>query len=203
VTFNYDVSLERRLVSSLNSIERYRHLAEQFFAPPRILHVYGSLRSIQDSTSSPHDIGTLQWDGSERDSTIGLLEAAYEAGKRIRTMAPDEKSYYQDDITIAKQCIEKATYVYILGYGFDRENSKLIGLAPLLTQTHGKKIIFYTNLSDSARVNKEAAAVFFHDRQAIQNEPQRMIRENVERSVRTVYDAFALDFDAPEGEGVG
>ena len=40
---------------------------------------------------------------TKRIGFLSVRNAGYEAGKRIRTMAPDEKSYYQDDITIAKQ----------------------------------------------------------------------------------------------------
>jgi hypothetical protein len=97
----------------------------------------------------------------------------------------------------ARRAIHDAACVYILGYGFDKNNSIRLGLNESLKyRFQDEKQIYFTNFGDSNRVNRRASWVFFgnpshFDRNlANPNTPPAY-----QRSTRNVYDAFDVDFE--------
>ena len=173
ITFNYDVSLEYELYHSLKAISQFSegNVIEKFFEGDRFLHIYGKIR--QDFTSGIRkgllDILARQImePAFARTSFIEThkefvdgLNIAYEASKTIRTIAPYEKTT-STEIAKARKAIADASCVYILGYGFDDNNSKLLDLYHSLhigQQAQGKTILF-TNFNDHNVVNKKASRV--------------------------------------------
>jgi hypothetical protein len=211
VTFNYDVSLEARLMAALRLIEKFnREDVEMFFDNGRVLHMYGSLRDLSLDTIRPglspilKESLSLGWGENTHLEIIDTLNIAYKASKGIRTIS-DEKGLDKDTIARAEAAIAEARFVYILGYGFDPANSRRLSLdAHLLYDLlkNDRRVIF-TNYGDSNRVNKEASMLFFRSRSRIYSGSQ-LVSANVnseisiERSTKDVYSAFSFDFDSPE-----
>ena len=96
--------------------------------------------------------------------------------------------------------------MYILGYGFDRNNSERLGLSRTLRLDMRNQItykhVYFTNLGDVNRVNKAASKLF--GAPANEFAPGRYIYRSdpfhAEKSVRNCYDAMALDFDEIEAD---
>ncbi|MGB8325158.1 MAG: hypothetical protein WCE52_19535 [Candidatus Acidiferrum sp.] len=132
-----------------------------------------------------------------------LLDTVYEASKSIRTMAPFEKSL-SEDVAKAIEAIREANCVYILGYGFDETNSKLLDVPESLEFNQKSKSVMMTNCEDSNVVNKRASRLMLRRPDAIlAGKPSVMDitispKFYLEKSVRNVYDALALDFDSLE-----
>ena len=214
VTFNYDVSLEYELYRSLKAISQFSegNVIDKFFEGDRFIHVYGKIREdftqdipdttldlfahrIMEGTHSPPNL----LDSREFNT---LLDGSYEASKTIRTIAPHEK-VASGEITKAKKAIKDAKVVYILGYGFDENNSRLLNLHDSLHigKVQGKTILF-TNFNDHNVVNKKASRVITGSpRTMLAGAPEITTTEigsHCEKSRRTVYDALAFDFDSPE-----
>ncbi len=209
VTFNYDVSLETRIVHNLSMIEKFgEQEASKFFWIPRILHVYGCLRSVETHSGGrvpPYPMHGKAWSVANHQFIVDALNLAYEASKRLRTIASEDKDAEMNALSVAREVIEKAKTVYILGYGFDKENSRLLNIDSLLKYDHARpmKRVMFTNYQDSNRVNKEASLLFSGTRGQIFTGSDFISRRDageiyIERSARNVYDAFSLDFDDPE-----
>ena len=215
VTFNYDVSLEYELYRSLKAISQFSegNVIDKFFEGGRFIHVYGKIRqnTTDDLPDTTLDIFAKLGPGPTHVSPTAfiefcqefnnLLDISYEASKTIRTIAPYEKTA-SGEITKAKETIMDANVVYILGYGFDENNSKLLGLYDSLHigKTQGKTILF-TNFNDHNQVNKKASRVIGSPRAMLAGAPEITTTEigsHCEKSRRTVYDALAFDFDSPE-----
>ena len=171
VTFNYDVSLEYELYRSLKAISQFSegNVIDKFFEGDRFIHIYGKMR--QDFTEDishrtldlfakriiePTNVPTNSFLQSPQEFT-NLLDISYEASKTIRTIAPYEKTA-SGEITKAKEEIMDANVVYIPGYGFDENNSRLLNLHDSLHtgKVQGKTILF-TNFNDHNLVNKKAS----------------------------------------------
>ena len=103
------------------------------------------------------------------------------------------------------EAIKKAAVVYILGYGFDKNNNDRLKLNDSLkfSKLTFPKGILFTNYGDSDRVNKTASRLFFdHPSQFWHGRPRPMVWQEAgkycEKSVRDVYEALELDFDSLE-----
>jgi hypothetical protein len=131
-----------------------------------------------------------------------LFDTIYDASRGIRTIEPTEKTV-DANVECARQAIDDANCVYILGYGFDENNSNLLGLPSSLRLEKSHKTVMLTNFGNHNSVNKKASTVFF-------GTPDRLLSDKpailgsltgpylCEKSIRNVYDALALDFDSPE-----
>jgi hypothetical protein len=228
ITFNYDVSLEYELYRSLKAISQFSKgdVIETFFEGDRFIHVYGKIRQdftkeipyntlellarqTMASVTHPDKRSFIGKDTEyinlyEHDDFTTLLDIAHEASKTIRTIAPYEKTT-SGELTKAQKAIKDANCIYILGYGFDENNSKLLNLYDSLhLGRNTNKTVLFTNLNDHNLVNKKASRV-------ITGSPRMMLagasifqRSELgsfcEKSNRTVYDALAFDFDSPEEE---
>ena len=213
ITFNYDVSLEYELYRSLKAISQFSegNVIDKLFEGDRFIHVYGKIRqNVTDDL--PHKTLDLFAKPIIEPTPVlnflefcqefnNLLDISYEASKTIRTIAPHEKTT-SGEITKAKNAIMDANCVYILGYGFDENNSRLLNLYDNLHmgKIQGKTILF-TNFNDHNLVNKKASRVITGSPRAMLAGAPEIIEQlelTCEKSRRTVYDALAFDFDSPE-----
>ncbi len=221
VTFNYDSSLESRLQESLNAIDIFGpNEIEQFLAPPRIVHVYGSIPQTDTPLSiGPENIlakGSVelfqdrlsQLQRAPTDHTAHFVETmnrvssfidlCYTASQHIMTINSVDKHLNIESISNSRNNISSAQVIYILGYGFDPLNSERIGLS---AQTQRNRAIMFTNYGNINVINKRASKLFapgfLHNDLDIIGD----LRSNYwERSRRDVYGALSVDFDALESE---
>jgi hypothetical protein len=216
VTFNYDVSLEYELALGLRSISLFETKdIDEFLGGDRFLHVYGKVRDSATALPSVEfDFlsgrgGPYQYneDKGEMGKTLKpLLDTAYKASKNLRVISPSDKELDAKVIEAAKSAIRDAACVYILGYGFDENNSMRLDLSnSLKLDPHSgslRKVVLFTNFGDINRVNKRASKLFFGNylsflpsRPFIWGDPMNVY---CEKSIRDVYEALAFDFDALE-----
>jgi hypothetical protein len=223
VTFNYDVSLEYELDRGLKSISLFESEdIDEFLSGGRILHVYGQVR--KDPSALPainlnllsSDRGRAfqyQQDKGEMARALKpLLDTAYASSKNLRVISPLDKDMDMKLIEAAKKTIAEAACVYVLGYGFDENNSRRLDLFRSLRlngrSTSDYKAVLFTNYGDINRVNKKASELFMGNFQtflphlsSIIGDPRGHIY--CEKSVRDVYEALELDFDALEDQLIG
>jgi hypothetical protein len=210
VMFNYDVSPEFQLLKALSAIEHFSkgNLVEQFFEGDRVIHVYGKLR--ENALDEPPHINLNLFSGGVRQlsppdlwtETKALFDIVYTASQQIRTMAPHEK-IIDPAVEAARRTIADANCIYILGYGSDEHNSRLLDLPTSLDLEKTDKTVMFTNLENHNLVNKKASRVFFgRPDRLLADKPAIMGSETdgylCEKSIRNVYDALAFDFDSPE-----
>jgi hypothetical protein len=184
-----------------------------FFEGNRFIHIYGKVRE-DAAEPAPFNLGLFGGGllGGQRepnsatysDDVKSFFDTIYEASKGIRTIAPREKTV-EASVECARRAIAEANCVYILGYGFDENNSSLLDLHKSIELQNTNKTVLFTNFGDNNRVNKKAARVFFGNLRAdwlLSDKPAILgdFRGSYlcEKSSRNVYDALAFDFDAPE-----
>jgi hypothetical protein len=208
VTFNYDISFERALYRGLQLIEMFKpeHVKE-FLDKNRVMHVYGKVR--ENPFEQPPE---LKWSEQSRDPKDlqspplaqhlleykVFLDELYAASQGIHVIDPADKETNKDTIKKAIDEIDPTKYVYILGYGFDENNSDRLDLPRLLHYERAKeKYVFFTNFGDINRVTKRASKIFFG--RSNQFAPGVLVESGgsnrYERSFRNVYEALELDFD--------
>jgi hypothetical protein len=215
VTFNYDVSLEYQLFCGLSSIRQFvseQDVIREFFGDGRFIHIYGKLRDDAIAEPPPFNLALFGdgviLPGPEPPApqlwiqTKTFFDTVYDASLRIRTIAPREKTI-DPGVQAARRAIEEASCVYILGYGFDPYNSDLLELPKHLALTKTRKTVMFTNFRNYNVVNKNASRVFFNRRDRILSSMPDVIGGETdgflcERSIHSVYDALAQDFDSPE-----
>ena len=207
ITFNYDLSLERRLWSGLSALRQFEDVAAQFLNG-RIIRVYGKIRESETEVAK-----RKKWELNTIRATLGIspegwqdgkeiLDYAFAASKGIRTIAP-KKAVAGPSIEKARRLISEAECVYILGYGFDDTNNQLLDLPNLLKASNKSKRVMFTNFENRGVVNKNASRMFFHDNPNFLLADGGQVVERrrpfiCEKSIKKVYGALAYDFDAPE-----
>jgi hypothetical protein len=207
VTFNYDSSLEYRLFSGLSSMDllQPQHVLE-FLTENRIVHVYGSVHSAIPLNYERIDLRSAIDLGKSFEAPLNFplefeprkvfLDRCLTAAQGLRTIDPHDKEEDEKSLAVARKWIAEAKVVYILGYGFDRNNSRRIGLA---ASANGKSIMF-TNFGNSNVVNKSASALWYGDQSAFLSDTDGWVDGSpngeyyIEKSVRDVYEAFDKDF---------
>jgi hypothetical protein len=216
VTFNYDVSLEHHLFAGLNHISLFEdeHIRE-FFSNDRVRHIYGRIREnpfLGFGGTRPVfftvNKGTFEYprDQIRYGELKSSLDAVYESSRNLRTIGPTEKIMERATIKSAAQAIQKASCVYILGYGFDETNSEILRLGKSLRLGKGRhKSVMFTNYGESNQVNKRASKLFFRkfgeflpSNSAIKGTPTSAFY--CEKSIRDVYEALEFDFDSLEDQ---
>jgi hypothetical protein len=227
ITFNYDVSLEYQIFRGLSALAQFSEndTIDRFFDESRFIHIYGKVRDNAIAQPPPFDLDLLG--GPSRNpktqpgppsgknqtdrlilstslwtATTALFDTIYDASKGIRTIAPNEKTV-DAKVKCARNAIADANCVYILGYGFDENNNRLLGLTDSLRLEKSHKTVMFTSFGNYNSVNKRASTVFFgppdrllSDRPTMSGSPTGPYL--CEKSTRNVYDALALDFDSPE-----
>lgn len=193
VTFNYDVSLETALYKALSCIPAFGENGAKEFLEDRIYHVYGEVRNYAT------EVNSLEESNKWRQQNVydcNMLNCALRCGEGVETIALESGKTV--NIPNAITAIANARNVYILGYGFDENNNRLLELPQHLDDSCRKRVIF-TNYGNSNRVNKRASMLFFkrHDRflspeDSIQGDP-KVADYYYEKSTRNVYDALEQD----------
>jgi len=107
VTFNYDLSLERALESSLGSTER--HATADWKKAVRILHVNGGPTSLEPRIT---DAGRF------------IVESA----RSISLVEEEPDDHLHSVRGQARHAIQKANKIFIIGFDFDSTNVATIGL---------------------------------------------------------------------------
>jgi hypothetical protein len=212
VTFNYDTSIESFLYHGLRHIQLFQadDIRKFIDSDSRVRHIYGKVRKV--GYGKPTD---LKWSEQSRDpksisefelhnyhaSYGSFLDTIYAASCGLRVIDPEDKEADKEIIEGAAMAIEGAKQVYILGYGFDPNNSQRLGLAQSLRYDIGSdKRVFFTNFGDINRVNKRASKIFFGNARHFPV-AGTFVEESVgsyyyEKSRRDVYEALELDFEA-------
>jgi hypothetical protein len=125
-----------------------------------------------------------------------MLDAVYAASRGLRVIDPHDKGDYDTEIIMAKTAIANANRIFILGYGFDENNSDRLNLREVLRNDVrlAKTRIAFTNYQDINQINKRASNLFYGSRQYFPPGGPA-IQDRYEKSVRNTYDALAMDFD--------
>ena len=238
VTFNYDVSLENYLYQGLSSIdlfERDTGLINEFLGSDRVFHVYGKVR---ENPFEDTEYGTLGRGKPYKISEASIIasltpqyyeglndhykryskeyqpyykeafEQAYLAPKNIQTIG-STKHHQIEIIESAKKVIGRADCVYIIGYGFDEQNSNrldLNGSLRIKSLPNSPPPVLFTNFEDNNLINKRASRVFlghesgFLPTRSLQGGLAEGHNHYYEKSIRNAYDAFERDFDSMENQ---
>ena len=216
ITFNYDTSFEHHLKQSLKSYELFATEAERFL-DGRVLHIYGQVNEAKMVTYAtipmPVNLSSVVSSAADEQTAVRLLSSflnaadrAYDASKGIRVIDPHDKSDDKQIIVKARAEIQHARCVYILGFGFDVNNSRRLQLERHLRETSARpgKSVMFTNFGDINRINKRASKVIFDTYERFSDPAHPIIGHPLawyyEKSTRNVYDALDLDFEALEQE---
>jgi hypothetical protein len=216
ITFNYDTSLEYQLYRGLSAIDLLNVAdVERFLNEERFLHVYGCVHPQIPTENDAVDVVVAANLGHDFRQPIGhaeefgtrkiFLDHCLRAAENLRTIDPNDKEENEASLNRAKEWIDAAAVVYVLGYGFDRNNSQRIGMEPTLRVAPRKaqRSVMFTNYGDVNTINKKASRLFFgkYNRfigESVYGDPNN--GDFVEKSIRTVYDALELDFHGLEDE---
>jgi hypothetical protein len=203
VTFNYDVSLETKLRNGLNHIQMFNEKdVTTFLGGTRVIHIYGKIRD-DIATAAQVDWGVqdqpTMLDGRTGDYHMkmrALLDVAHAASKGLRVIDPHDKGTDEIEIKMAQSAIANVKRIFILGYGFDENNSDRLNLRETLRHDVrlADKRIAFTNWQDINQVNKRASKLFYGSRQYFPPGGPA-IQDHYEKSIRNTYDALAMDFD--------
>ncbi len=209
VTFNYDVSLERMLKESLDVIDFFKSgttssIIDEFLTENRFLHVYGKIRDNPFNEAEQIDYKSpTTADGRDQfEKTLiknewikDILEKAYEASRNLKTISPNKTEQETPEVIAAREKIESARDVFILGYGFDENNSKLLNLQKSLIIHNNKKArIYFTNYGDKQAINKRASKLLFRNLEHFgPNDPYNRPTEYAEKSIRNVYSQVQIN----------
>ncbi len=173
ITFNYDLSLERFLLDRITNSELLNRLKDEIYKPlENIVHCYGSLYEVSEVSkkygSTFGNIIESIYRAKNLDSNMSLI-----AGKKL------EERRVLPEIQKAIKWLNDSRNIYILGFGFDDYNCKLLDLRDAVSiskefveevkkrklskesfpdiRHYGKKI-YYTDFNKNKR-----AKAFFED----------------------------------------
>jgi hypothetical protein len=203
ITFNYDTSLDYHLYRTLHQIELLNGDDVDRFLTDRIIHMYGSVRPAPVQKAVPLDIDfpNLVRNPSLLNRDWGhckdALDMIFDAAANLKVIDPHSKGDHEAGIVRAQSLIGIAEVIYFLGFGFDQNNCKRLGIQKMDPRNQKPHQVLLTNYRDSGRVNKDATKAFFGvpDIRVIES-PTYSYR--FDKSTRNVYDAFAMDFGSPE-----
>ena len=199
ITFNYDLTIERILYDSLISRENlfksdvaigHDQYIRNFLSNGRIVHVYGGLD--WDQYSHPQ----------KEINIIAQYNSALRYSQKMRLIAPNEKSNNNTEIQKAQELLANAQIIYILGFGFDKSNCRLIKLEELLGQNN-VDAIYFTNFGGLRTIDKSVVRALglneFDYIREMKND-NRHFHSNgkkgilIERSIKGVLEALEEDF---------
>jgi hypothetical protein len=163
VTFNYDTTIEKRLRTALSARSSFTEKdIEQFLAGNRVVHVYGA---VMDGPGLDFvDFAACLAQGNLKHFSITpFLDAIFDSAKQLRVINPHDKDSEKDAIEEASRFINESKDIYILGYGFDHNNNKRIGLDQLVNSSmagESPKIINFTNYLGARAVYRNTCELF-------------------------------------------
>ena len=199
VTFNYDVSLERNLYERLCAIDLFMGCcgAVNKFLKDNIIHVYGKIYPGDGAYPGGRMFQRKKDQSvSEGNYLLSDMIDSYTASKNIRVIL-DDKDEDQAAIKLAREKLAESDVVYILGYGFDENNSNRLNLSrlkPTFSNTIDKRReIYSTNYGDKNIINKKVGNALFNDQSAFLHQDLRRKYDEFlcEKSIKSVYDALA------------
>jgi hypothetical protein len=216
ITFNYDASLEYNLFQALTSVDILEPGdVKRFLTENRIVHPYGCVhRGIPTekdfvNVSVARSLGLTSFASplnfaADFEPQTAFLDHCLSAAGNLRAIDPQDKDEDDTSLQQARQWISDASVIYILGYGFDANNNRRIGLDPTIKDASAK-VVMFTNFGDASTINKKASKLFLGDLRHFSNVTPlgQPTSRYFEKSVRDVYDALEKDFDALEGELTG
>lgn len=209
LTFNYDTSLEFHLFKALSSLDILNSDdVREFLTRERIVHPYGSVHPRIPSRIDFINVTVARELGHRAfgnppifDQDFGppklFLDACYLASKNLKTIDPHDKELDVDSLATARKWIAEAEVVYILGHGFDANNSSRIGLEALQSMA---KTVMFTNYGDLSTINKKASLLFRNNSTTFTGQTPIGVplQRYYEKSIRNVRDALAQDFQGFE-----
>ena len=142
---------------------------------------------------SLREIGKLLIAGVLLKCEADFFEAKAKASKKIRTIDPIDKQH-EPTLAIAKESIRNSEHIYILGYGFDPNNNKRIGLDALASRLGVWRQVFFTNYRDANAVNKRFGQMCGSRQMFLNDSVANNQGNGFEKSIRDVYEAIELDF---------
>ena len=201
LTFNYDTSLEDELEKMLLSDYIFRKEdVEAFLQGDRIIHLYGSIPRHQKAPEGiprkPEGYSHNELSQLNYKKLCKEYNRAYEVSKNLSVIDPDDKITNISRFNKAKEILEESDRVYILGYGFDENNSKRLDL-PNSLRKKPRKTVLFTNYGAQIKIDALAGAAL-HGDETIFVEARKSLYTHVEnvywRSTNNVYDALQHDF---------
>jgi hypothetical protein len=208
VTFNYDRSLERQLRSGLSGLARFNsNDIETFLSEDRITHVYGAVEDLSEEQIAGLKLGMIDevaesfgaLELHKAQEAVYILDQVWQSGKMLLVIDPEHKNEGQAQFDIAKRQLIGSSVVYILGYGFDENNTERLGLrevAGAKADAGADNYFMFTNFGDSKRVSKAAGRALCRGFGTFLGANSAMSGGcYFEMSTRDVYQALSLDFD--------
>ncbi len=122
ITFNYDRLIEHHIFEFLkNKIDYSDEQAKEIIEKLEIIHVYGKIACLEWQDQQDPGVGSIKF--GQRNDDRGVLNITQRniqlIGWRI-----------EKDIEIQiRNCINAGTKFYLLGFGFDPDNMRILGLA--------------------------------------------------------------------------
>lgn len=161
VTFNYDRSLEYFLYYLLKNRTTDIKKAHEAFKKMEIVHVYGGF-------------GNFPWEGGGIPYDYNVTpEILKRFANGIKIMSDERET---DELKSAKRLVEKADYIYFIGFGYDEDNLKR------LTITFKPSII--------ANVKGTALGLSFSDRIRLKEYFETITLANPEEGIMKFLDRY-------------
>jgi hypothetical protein len=192
ITFNYDVSLEYYLYDKIAKnpffTREEKKYGEEFLKTKlHIYHVYGALYQFdwQIEGGVPKEkygthISPVSPVYDPRSDDERFFEVASKFSENIKVIAPNKMDQIHQKMPYYRNKIKKAKNIFILGYGFDLNNSDLLFYEQTREidrrnifnmEVEGKntdnpedhyKNIFFTNKENSLKINNRIAKIVFN-----------------------------------------
>ncbi len=194
ITFNYDLSLEDKLKEVLENTETIDAINKEQFFQNRIHHVYGKIKKQPEFHNTNIDFK------KDKDLNLGkIIDLAYNSSENLEIIAPKDNSILSE----IRKKISNAQVVYILGYGFDDMNNNNLGLSKCLNHRVCDDVsrkVYFTNMEDKNILNKKTGKLFFNNITSFMPNESFIQTQSVngfyyEKSIKSVYEALAEDFD--------
>jgi hypothetical protein len=216
VTFNYDKSLEYHLHNRLTRIERFQKdyiekdsakvddkpvsIAKEFLRRLKIYHVYGELykfdweNGYDAAKYGQHTYGDFNKD---RANISEIVNRCYD---KIHVIGENKviSLYDTREMKTARAKIKAAKRLFVLGFGFEANNCKLIGLNDGLRGNKGLDAeLIYGNFGGSSRIRDYVTKHFKGadrlDRTYSELREKVQVKEIPEG--RSIHDGLFLDAD--------
>jgi len=147
ITFNYDISLDYFLNKTLRETSFIKGVVDEYLNKLEIIHIYGKIDNPYD------DYGRYGKQSTTGNDTMSYYQAR-KLKDGIHVIGEQKQNELQEDSAVlrAKELIKDAERAFIFGYGFDKNNSRLIRLNSL---NDLDKEVYCTNYGDSQTVETE------------------------------------------------
>lgn len=140
INFNYDRSLEYFMYYLLRNKTTDINKAHEAFKRMEIIHVYGGFGNF------PWDEGGIPYDYNVTPEILKRF------ANGIKIMSDERDT---EELKISKELIDKADYIYFIGFGYDENNLKRLGVSyRILKRGRFSGTAFNLKPSDRIRVTE-------------------------------------------------